>query len=193
MTNQTVTLIPTPMTAESFAPYGEILYPNEHPADRRTTTLSGFQCDGQVRISTMWQPARELSFTRLERHYGVTQTFFQLSGAPSVVCAALPTSIDDASAIPAPDDIRAFLIDPKQGWAFHIGTWHSLDRYVLEPPGATFAMINVDPNPTQVVNYQTGESVIFRDLDIGEPAREAAAHPHRVRFEIKGQQRAVTG
>ena len=34
----------------------------------------------------------------------------------------------------------------------------SLDRYVLSPPGATFVILNVDPNPTQIVDYANGTS-----------------------------------
>ena len=42
-----------------------------------------------------------------------------------------------------------------------MGTWHSLDRYILHPPGATFVIINVEPNPTQVVDYARKLGVTF--------------------------------
>jgi CspA family cold shock protein len=55
----------------------------------------------------------------MERNFGVTQAFFQLSGAPTVVAAAAPTD-PDPLAIPEPDQIRAFLIDPSKGYGFLI-------------------------------------------------------------------------
>ena len=57
--------------------------------------------------------------------------------------------------------MRAFLIDPGKGYAYKIGTWHSLDRYLLRPPGASFVILNVDPNPSQFVDYAERFGVEF--------------------------------
>ena len=124
-------------------------------------------------------------FSRLERHFGVTQTFFQLSGSPSVVCAAPPTDLHDPNAIPRPEDVRAFLIDPGKGFFFARGTWHSLDRYVLAPPGATFVILNVDPNPTQIVDYSDGTSLQSADLDVDSaPIRTVVDTGPPLEFEV---------
>ena len=161
-----------PMTAASFAPFGRLLESAGEPADRRVMTPLPFACDGRTTIHAIWQPSSGRSFSRLERHFGVTQTFVQVSGSPSVVCAAAPTDLDDPHAIPRPEDVRAFLIDPGRPFSFARGTWHSLDRYVLSPPGATFVILNVDPNPTQIVDYADGTSVRHADLDVDpSPAR----------------------
>ena len=158
-----------PMTRDSFAPFGWLLEPSEEPADRREMTPSRFECDGRTTIHTIWQPCAGRSFSRLERHFGVTQTFVQVAGSPSVVCVAEPTDLDDPDAVPRPDAVRAFLIDPGRPFSFDRGTWHSLDRYVLAPPGATFIILNVDPNPTQIVDYADGTSRRHADLDVGPP------------------------
>ena len=174
-----------PMTPESFAPFGRMLESSAMPDDRRVMTPARFECDGRITIHTIWQPCTDRSFSRLERHFGITQTFFQLSGSPAVVCAAPPTDLDDPSAIPLPEDVRAFLIDPGRGFSFARGTWHSLDRYVLAPPGATFAILNSDPNPTQIVDYADGTSVRFADLDVDpEPIRTAVDTGPPLEFEI---------
>ena len=171
-----------PMTAESFAPFGRLVESSAMPGDRRVMTPSQFECDGRTTIHTIWQPCAGRSFSRLERHFGVTQTFFQLSGSPSVVCAAPPTDLDDPSAIPRPEDVRAFLIDIGKGFSFARGTWHSLDRFVLAPPGATFAILNVDPNP------RPDRRLPGRDLaPIRESRRRPATDTHR------GRHRAATG
>ena len=174
-----------PMTADSFAPFGRLLECSAMPADRRVMTPSEFECDGGTTIHTIWQPSAGRSFSRLERHFGVTQTFFQLSGSPSVVCVAPPTDPDDAKVVPRPGDVRAFLIDPGRGFSFGRGTWHSLDRYVLTPPGATFVILNVDPNPTQIVDYLDGTSLRFSDLETDSaPIRGAVDTGPPLEFEV---------
>ena len=157
------------MTPEAFAPFGRVIAPIEQPTDRRVMQEIPFQCDGRSTISTIWQPQGARHFSRLERHFGVTQTFFQLSGAASVICVAAATDLRDVHAIPGPGSVRAFLIEPAQGFSYHIGTWHSLDRFVLGAPGASFIILNVAPNPTQIVDYADGRSVHHPDLD-GLPA-----------------------
>ena len=174
-----------PMTADAFAPFGWLADSSGMPHDRRVMTPSRFECDGLTTIHTIWQPDTGRSFSRLERHFGITQTFFQLSGSPSVVCAAPPTDLDDPGAVPRPEDVRAFLIDPGKGFSFARGTWHSLDRYVLAPPGATFAILNVDPNPTQIVDYRNGTSLRFADLDVDpEPVRTVVETGPPLEFEL---------
>lgn len=174
-----------PMTAESFAPYGWLAEPSAMPDDRRVMTPSRFECDGRMTIHTIWQSHVGRTFSRLERHFGITQTFVQLSGSPSVVCVAPPTDLDDPHAVPRPGDVRAFLIDPGKGFSFARGTWHSLDRYVLAPPGATFVILNSDPNPTQIVDYADGTSVRFADLDVDrEPIRAVVDTGPPLEFEV---------
>lgn len=174
-----------PMTAESFAPFGQLLECSGMPNDHRVMTPANFECDGVTTIHTIWQPSVGRSFSRLERHFGVTQTFFQLSGSPSVVCAAPPTDLGDPNAVPSPEDVRAFLIDPGRGFSFHRGTWHSLDRFVLAPPGATFVILNVEPNPTQIVDYLDGTSLRFSDLDSDStPVRATVDSGPPLEFEV---------
>ena len=162
------------MTHDSFAPFGRVLEPSEEPPERRVMTPFPFECDGRTTIHAIWQPCAGRAFSRLERHFGVTQTFMQVAGSPSVVCVAPPTDLDDLQAVPRPGAVRAFLIDAGRPFAFARGTWHSLDRYVLGPPGATFVILNVDPNPTQIVDYADGTSLRYADLDVdAEPVATA--------------------
>jgi ureidoglycolate hydrolase len=179
------TLKVEPMTEETFAPYGIVLDARERPADRREFFPVDFQADGRTTVHVIWQPYAGRQFSRLERHFGVTQSFVQLSGTQAVVCAAAPTDMHDPQAIPQPEQIRAFLIDPARGFAFHRGTWHSLDRYLLEPPGGTFLILNTDPNPTQIVDYQTNSSVTYPDLATAEhPTIAALQKTYSLTFEL---------
>ncbi len=159
-----------PMTAESFEPFGELVDPKDRPADQRVISPLGYFAKGETTLSSIWQPCQDLTFWEMERHFGVTQTFFQLSGSPAVVAAAAPTD-EDPMAIPVPEQIKAFLIDPSKGYMFKVGTWHSLQRFVLSPPGATFAVINSDPNPSQIVDYKQNFSLVYTDLATDQTPR----------------------
>jgi ureidoglycolate lyase len=152
-----------PLTAKAFKPFGKVLDAPQRPANRRTLVYDkGFGVDGKTTLGVIWQPFSGLTFSRLERHFNVTQAFVPLSGSLAVVAVAAPTDCDDPAAVPTPAQVRAFLIDGSVGFRYHVGTWHSLDRYVLHPPGATFAIINVEPNPTQVVDYADTFGVVFK-------------------------------
>ena len=166
--NGTVTVPVQPMTAMSFAPYGRV-FGAEAVGAERDYHAAAFTHDGRVTLGTLHQPCQARRFTRLERHFGVTQAFVQLSGTPSVVCVAPPTALDDLAAVPAPESVRGFLIDPALGYYFHVGTWHSLDRFPLAPPGGTFLIVNVDPNPTQMVDFASGALEMHDDLGVSAP------------------------
>ncbi|MAF37856.1 MAG: hypothetical protein CL696_03075 [Chloroflexi bacterium] len=173
-----------PMTEESFWPFGTLIDPQERPTDQRMIIELDFHAEGRTTLSSIWQPCEGLTFFEMERHFGVTQTFSQLSGAPTVVAVAAPTD-PDPLAIPEPDQIRAFLIDPSKGYAFNVGTWHSVKRFVLAPPGATLAVINSDPNPSQIVNYQENLSLTYSDLATDQsPHRDYLGDRFGMVFEL---------
>jgi ureidoglycolate hydrolase len=179
-------LKPEPMTDTSFAAFGELWQAQDRPSDTRILAATDYQHDGQSTVGVIWQPQGSLQFTQLERHFGVTQSFVQLSGAPAVVCAAPPTDLDDPLAIPEPADVRAFLIDPGIGYSFKRGTWHSLNRHILKPPGATFIILNSSPNPTQLVDYHSGTASMSTDLDVDpSPTALQYSFESRVMFEIR--------
>ena len=106
----------------------------------------------------------DLDLHKLERHFHATHVFIPMSGSLAAVAVALPTDEDDPTAIPDPNDVRAFLIDGTKGFGYKRGTWHSLDRYVLSPPGTTFVAFNNSPNPTQTVDFMEGFSLNHQDL-----------------------------
>ena len=147
--SKTVKLRIEPMTQEAFSPYGEVWDAREHPADHRESFSVSYRPEGGMpTASIMWQPYQSLTFTKLERHFHATHVFIPLSGSPAAVAVALATDKNDPTAVPNPGDVRAFLIDGTKGFAYKKGTWHSLDRYILSPPGTTFVILNQSPNPT---------------------------------------------
>lgn len=160
-----------PMTEDAFKPYGELLDSYDRPDNRRIISPKDFKSDGDTTVGVIWQPYQNLEFDEMERHFGVTQSFIQLSGSPAAVAVAPPTDPSNPDDVPMPGEVKAFLIDPAKGFSLKKGTWHSLNRYILSPPGATFVILNSSPNPTQMVNYSEGNGKIYTDLDTDNAPR----------------------
>ena len=169
-----------PMTAETFAPFGELWDVTDRPDDRRQVCPTRYTYVGKTVVSVIWLPYGVLTFNKLERHFGVTQCFVQLSGSPTVVCVAAPTKTELPTDVPDPADVRAFLIHPEKGYSLNRGTWHT-NRYGLAPPGSTFLVLNSDPNPTQIVNYEASTVAIYQDLGSD---LEPESLDHEAKFDI---------
>src|SRR5262249_23816769 len=66
--------------------------------------------------------------------------FLPMGGSPAVVAVAPPGS-GDRNEVPAPSDVRAFLLDGSRGYLLGRGVWHSLDRYPLYPPASQWVIL----------------------------------------------------
>jgi ureidoglycolate lyase len=123
------------MTEESFRPYGALLAPRSEPPDFRGVMSEGwktqFEIDGAPVLMVLVSRYSGMRFSRLERHFGVTQTFIPLGNVPALLAVAAPTDPADPEAIPRPEDVHAFVVDGSCGYVLKRGTWHSLDRYPL--------------------------------------------------------------
>ena len=85
-------------------------------ASERTPWIPDYDEGGQTQLMSINSWYQGLRFTRLERHFDVTQTFVALGPSASAVAVSAPTDASDPDAIPAPDDVRAFLIDKPMGY-----------------------------------------------------------------------------
>lgn len=118
-----------PLTREAFKPFGDVLETTgmapelinqgqtQKFADLADITLEN---RGRAQISIYRSSAIELPFriVMMERHPLGSQAFFPLHDRPFPVVVAL------ADSIPAPDTIRAFLSNGRQGVNIHPGVWH---------------------------------------------------------------------
>lgn len=135
----TRTIRPEPLTAEAFAPWGEVLQAkgdfrpiNEGLCrryhDRATLAFSG----GRAGLSIFLAEPRALPYalTLIERHPDGAQAFIPMTQNPFLVIVA-----DGPEAAP-----RAFLTDGAQGVNLFRGTWHG----VLTPLAAPGLFAVVD-------------------------------------------------
>jgi ureidoglycolate lyase len=140
-----------PLTAEAFAPFGDVLEVKGAPDRLINKDLCGryhdrarldFGTDGRAGISLFDAVPRALPYTldMVERHPEGSQAFLPMTEAPFLVIVA-----PDADGVPGTP--RAFLTAPGQGVNYHRGTWHGV-LTPLSAPGlfAVVDRIGTTPN-----------------------------------------------
>jgi len=128
------TVAPSPLTAEAFAAYGDVLEIAGDPDMIINQGLCGRHHDkarldfgtGRAGISLFDAQARALPYVvdMVERHPEGSQAFIPLNEVPMIVIVA-----DDDNG--RPGDLRAFVSQAGQSINLHRGTWHG----VLAPLG----------------------------------------------------------
>lgn len=140
------TLTPLPLTAEAFAPFGDVL---EATGDYRLINTGlcrrhhdrarlDFGPEGRAGISIFNAEPRALpySFDLIERHPDGSQAFIPMTRHPFLVIVA-----PDPEASP-----RAFLTNGAQGINLHRGTWHGV-LTPLAAPGIFAVVDRIGPDP----------------------------------------------
>jgi ureidoglycolate lyase len=132
-----------PLTAEAFAPFGDVIEVSGPPTVMINQGLCGRHtdlakldfADGRAGISLFDAQARALPYAldMVERHPLGSQAFIPVSGGPFLVCVC-----PDEGGTPATP--VAFLTSAGQSINLHRGTWHG----VLCPIGAAGQYVVVD-------------------------------------------------
>jgi len=118
-------LEPEPLTAESFAPFGEVIAPDQGDSfpinggrTRRVHALATPEAEGGPLVVSIFRGTRwpePLRIRMLERHPHGTQALIPMERYPWLVVAAEE---------PRPEACRAFLARGDQGVQFAAGVWH---------------------------------------------------------------------
>ncbi|QPM91577.1 ureidoglycolate lyase [Pseudooceanicola algae] len=133
-----------PLSAEAFAPFGDVLDVAGAPDKLINAGMCGryhdraeldFGPEGRAGISLFKAVPRSLPYEcdLLERHPEGSQAFLPMSQAAWLVIVAP----DDHG---VPGQPRAFLPQPGQGVNFHRGTWHGVLTPLAEP--GLFAVVD---------------------------------------------------
>lgn len=124
------TLTIEPLSKKAFAPFGEVIetegsdfFPINNGTTRRYHRLATVETatpEDRAIISIFRARAlpRPLPIAMLERHPLGSQAFVPLRGQPFLIVVAPPGTA------PAPEQVRAFLGDGRQGVNYHRGVWH---------------------------------------------------------------------
>ncbi len=132
-----------PLTAQAFAPFGEILDARGAPDKMINQDMCGRHhdraklefTDGRAGISLFHARPRSLpmKLDMVERHPDGSQAFLPMSLAPFLVVVA--PDIDSRPGRPL-----AFLTGPGQGVNYHRNTWHGVLTPLSEP--GLFAVVD---------------------------------------------------
>ena len=121
-----------PMTAEAFAPFGDVVEPPELGArislEATLRALDG-ACTPRLSFNHAEPVSLPLLATEMERHSRSSQCFVPMDVARWIVMVA-----PDRAGAPDTAGLRAFVVDADQAVNYHIGTWHHPLR-VLDRPG----------------------------------------------------------
>ena len=123
-------VIPTPLSAEAFAPFGDVIETNSAKekrdinegntvryhdlAELTLTTHNGKPLINIFRTTPLSMP---IKLKMMERHPLSSQAFIPLSRMPYLVVVAPAGDFDESG-------IRVFLATGTQGVNYHPGTWH---------------------------------------------------------------------
>ena len=152
---------PVPLTAETFAPFGEVVDAaaarvaeriNEgHTLAFRDLARIDVAADGgrpRLSLYRTTPKTQPLRLEVMERHPLSSQTFYPLSDRPWLVVVAPPGDFDRTA-------VRVFLAGPRQGVSYRRGTWHHYslalhavsDFLVIERagPGENCDEVRLDP------------------------------------------------
>lgn len=147
-------IAPSPLNAEAFSPYGDVIEVAGAPDKIINQGKCGRYHDlatldfgsGRAGISLFEAEARTLPYTvdMVERHPDGSQAFIPIDGIPMLVVVA-----DDRDGTPV--NPKAFISQPGQSINLHRGTWHG----VLAPLGRAgrFAVVDRIGDGTNLEEY----------------------------------------
>jgi ureidoglycolate lyase len=123
-------LIPEPLTAEAFAPYGDVIESSDSAETQKINyghtlrfhnlaELDLTEQNGKalVNIFRTTPMALPIKIEIMERHPLSSQTIFPLGDNPYLVVVAEKGDFNE-------NKIMAFIASPSQGVNYHRGTWH---------------------------------------------------------------------
>ena len=155
-------IIIEPMTADAFAPFGDLLEAKGMPDKIINQGLCGrFHdrarmdfSDGRAGISIFHAEKRDLplKLDLVERHPDGSQAFVPMSHQPFVVVVA-----EDQNG--TPQNIRAFLTEAGQAINIHRGVWHGVLTPLYDP--GLFAVIDRIGEGPNLEEYWLPDEVII--------------------------------
>ena len=125
------------LTAEAFAPFGDVLEPRGEPLPHvygdtmDVYELGLHECDVETEFIVTRYRLREPRVLFLERHHQITQTFIPLDGDPLVLIVAAPDA-PLVNGLPSLDSVRAFRVPGDAAAKLHRGTWHEVPMPLVD-------------------------------------------------------------
>lgn len=159
-------LTPKPLTADAFAPYGEVV--DIHSANKELSMNYGMatryfdlaeidveEKGGKTCISLVKSNAIELPFSieKMEYHPFGSQLFYPLCDAPFLILVSTPAETLDTT------KLELFISDGKQGVNYHKGVWH---HYLMPLNNdSQFMVVDRNGDDENCIESEIKESIII--------------------------------
>ncbi len=118
-TAEIVDLVPQPIAATAFAPYGQLIAATEDGALFGPQDAQLVLSAGTPRFYIMALARREAVIRGITCHVRVTQCLASVGGVPWYLLVAPPGDVPD------PKRLAAFAIPGNVAIKLHVGTWHA--------------------------------------------------------------------
>jgi ureidoglycolate lyase len=141
-----------PLTPEAFSAFGTVIPPTDDGVPFGAGDAKLDLSQGTPRFYAMRIPGRGFTVTHITRHRKVTQVLASAGGRPWVMAVAPPTAIDNPTAEPDVEDIRAFAIPGDLAVMLFKGTWHAGPLFAQ---GTEESFFNLELSDTNRVDHQT--------------------------------------
>ncbi|MBE9137545.1 ureidoglycolate lyase [Nodosilinea sp. LEGE 07088] len=136
-----------PITAEAFAPFGQVIFPTADGADFGPGDAQLKLDEGIPRFYIMTLVDRGTRFRTITRHQRCTQCLGALEGKDWVMGVAPPGAADR----PDPQSIQAFHIPGHCFIKLAVGTWHA-GPYFSHP---SVSFYNLELSDTNITDHHT--------------------------------------
>jgi ureidoglycolate lyase len=136
-----------PLTAEAFAPYGQVIGLDDVHIELRD--------EATFHLDILAYDRKPIRVDHLNRHYTATQALVPLSGKPVVIVVGAPELTFETS-----DDLeqlRAFIIDSSRGINLALRVWHEGPFPLMEEA----ALVNVQGD------VENDNEVAYLERDLG--------------------------
>lgn len=150
-------LLPTEISAEALAPYGQLVTPLANGADFGPGDAELCLEAGRPRFWVMALEHRAPRVVTLARHSLCSQCLASADGSPWWIVLAPP---QPELTPPDPALIRLFRIEPGMILKLHVGTWHA-GPYFREPQANFFNLELADTNSHDFTEIELPEPLEF--------------------------------
>jgi ureidoglycolate hydrolase len=144
-TAELVDLVPQPIAASAFAPYGQLIAATEDGALFGPQDAELVLSAGTPRFYIMALARREPTIRGITCHVRVTQCLASVGGVPWYLLVAPPGDVPD------PNRLAAFAIPGNVAIKLHVGTWHAWPYFA--PPKCDF--FNLELSDTNETDHRT--------------------------------------
>lgn len=148
---QATSLVAEPLTPESFAPFGQVTFPEEDGVEFGPGDAQLDLSRGTPRFYIMRLREKRLKFDTITFHEKVTQCLGALGNDSWYMAVSAPTN--DVKVHPIEQTLKVFEIPPGVFVKMHAGTWHAGPLWDADAGPPSMDFYNLELSDTNQVDH----------------------------------------